>query len=73
MRDFTGQERAIRAVVVVAVNTVDQGIALLTTREARQLDEHGLFSKGSVNQVVAARLAKLAETLKEDEVEPKSD
>ena len=43
----------------------DQGIALLTDRAAAQPDEHGILPEGTVNQAVAARLAEMAETLKE--------
>jgi lon-related putative ATP-dependent protease len=47
------------------VNTIDQGIALLTGREAGQADEKGIYPEGSVNQVVADRLAEMAEALDE--------
>ncbi len=51
----------------------NQGIALLTDRATGQPDEHGLFPEGTVNPAVAAHLAELAKTLKEGEVESKSD
>jgi predicted ATP-dependent protease len=49
-----------------AVDTVDQGIALLTGQEAGALDENGLYPAGTVNRAVADRLAEMAKALKKE-------
>jgi len=46
---------------VYPVQTVDQGIELLTGVPAGELDEEGNFPEGSMNQLVEARLIELAE------------
>jgi lon-related putative ATP-dependent protease len=46
---------------VYAVDTIDQGIELLTGVPAGERDNAGAFPAGSVNQRVEARLAELAE------------
>ena len=53
------------------VRTIDEGIALLTGREAGEADEEGLYPPGTVNQAVADRLAAMAETLQGEEEEEK--
>jgi predicted ATP-dependent protease len=47
---------------VYAVQTVDQGVELLTGIPAGERDEEGDFPEGSINQLVEARLIELAET-----------
>jgi len=42
---------------IYPIETVDQGIALLTGAEAGEADEHGRFPAGTVNRKVQARLA----------------
>jgi predicted ATP-dependent protease len=46
---------------VYPVETIDQGIEILTGVPAGERDEHGAFPEGSVNQRVEARLMALAE------------
>jgi lon-related putative ATP-dependent protease len=46
---------------VYAVETIDQGMEILTGMPAGERDEHGAFPMGSVNQQVEARLVALAE------------
>jgi lon-related putative ATP-dependent protease len=46
---------------VYPVETVDQGIEILTGVEAGEQDEEGTYPEGSVNDRVAKRLAELAE------------
>ena len=46
---------------VYPVQTVDQGIELLTGVPAGERDEEGNFPEGSINQLVEARLIELAE------------
>jgi lon-related putative ATP-dependent protease len=41
---------------VWAIHTIDEGMLLLTGREAGAVDEHGRYPDGSVHQLVAARL-----------------
>jgi predicted ATP-dependent protease len=50
---------------IYPVTHVDEGIAILTGVEAGQADEDGEFPPGTVNALVAARLAELAERRKE--------
>jgi predicted ATP-dependent protease len=46
---------------IYPVETIDQGIELLTGLPAGERDESGHFPEGSINQRVEARLAALAE------------
>jgi len=46
---------------VYTVQTVDQGVELLTGIPAGEQDEEGNFPEGSINQLVEARLIELAE------------
>jgi predicted ATP-dependent protease len=46
---------------VYAVETIDQGIEILTGIPAGERDAAGQFPEGSVNQKVEARLIELAE------------
>lgn len=46
---------------IFAVETVDQGIEILTGRPAGERGPDGRFLGGSVNQLVEARLASMAE------------
>jgi predicted ATP-dependent protease len=48
-----------------AVETVDQGIALLTGLPAGEPDEHGVYPEGSVNRRVGDRLSELGRRLRE--------
>jgi predicted ATP-dependent protease len=47
---------------IYAVETIDQGLEILTGLPAGERDETGNFPAGSVNQRVETRLAALAET-----------
>jgi hypothetical protein len=49
---------------VYAVSTVDEGIALLTGREAGEQQPDGAFPEGTVNCAVQERLLLLAERVK---------
>ncbi len=51
---------------VWAVRSIDEGITLLTGREAGEKDEDGLYPEGTLNRAVADRLAAMAEALKKD-------
>jgi lon-related putative ATP-dependent protease len=51
---------------VWAVDTIDEGIALLTGQEAGALDENGLYPVGTVNRAVADRLAEMVKALKKE-------
>jgi lon-related putative ATP-dependent protease len=50
-----------------AVETVDEGLALLTGREPGELNKQGVYPKGSVHRAVADRLAKYEVILKGEE------
>ncbi len=52
-----------------AVDTIDQGISLLTGQEAGQQDAEGVYPEDSVNRAVADRLADMAQALKPPEDE----
>ena len=52
------------AFAVYAVDTVDQALELLTGLPAGVVDENGIFPEGTVNRLVADRLADLAELAK---------
>ena len=56
---------------IYAVETIDEGIGLLTGVSAGELDEEGNFPEGSVNYLVLQRLLQMAEE-KEDEEENSS-
>jgi lon-related putative ATP-dependent protease len=49
-----------------AVNTIDEGMNLLTGCEAGELDAEGQYPEGTINRAVAERLLKMAEALRED-------
>jgi lon-related putative ATP-dependent protease len=49
---------------VYAVETIDQGIEVLTGRQAGERGPDGRFSDGSINQLVEARLAGMAEVVR---------
>jgi predicted ATP-dependent protease len=55
------------------VSTIDEGIALLTGREAGEPDEEGLYPAETVNRAVADRLAEMAEGLKGEEEEEEEE
>jgi predicted ATP-dependent protease len=46
---------------IYSVETIDQGIELLTGLSAGELDEHGAYPEGSVNYLVKQRLLELAQ------------
>jgi predicted ATP-dependent protease len=52
---------------VWAVDTVDQGITLLTGTEAGEADEEGNYAEGTVNHAVAKRLVEMAEAMKKED------
>jgi lon-related putative ATP-dependent protease len=53
-----------------AIDTIDEGISLLTGLEAGALDENGLYPEGTINRAVADRLAEMVKAFKkEDEKE----
>jgi lon-related putative ATP-dependent protease len=56
-----------------AVRSVDEGIALLTGRDAGEQDEEGRYAAGSVNRAVADRLAEMAAALKKEGEEENKD
>jgi predicted ATP-dependent protease len=45
---------------VYAVATIDQGIALLTGRDAGEKQEDGTYPEGTVNQAVQTKILELA-------------
>jgi lon-related putative ATP-dependent protease len=49
------------------VETIDDGISLLTGREAGEADKDGNYPEGTVNHAVACRLAEMATAMKEQE------
>ncbi len=49
---------------IYAVNSIDQGIELLTGVPAGELQENGEYPEGSINRLVADRLSKLAKLRK---------
>jgi predicted ATP-dependent protease len=51
------------------VNTIDEGIALLTGHKAGDQDENGLYPEGTINRAVADRLAEMTEVLKKEQEE----
>lgn len=50
---------------VIPVETVDQGMEVLTGVEAGQRDENGVFPEGTVNYLVDLRLNEMAEGMKQ--------
>jgi len=58
---------------IYAVETIDQGIEVLTGVPAGERDASGKFPEGSVNQMVEARIIELAEKRMAAEREAKSD
>jgi ATP-dependent Lon protease len=52
---------------VYSVNTIDQGIEILTGREAGEKEEDGRFKEGTVNDLVDKKLAELGTKIKEYE------
>jgi hypothetical protein len=54
------------------VETIDQGISLLTGVPAGELDEEGNFPEGSVNYLVQERLLEMAEEKQDEEENPSS-
>jgi lon-related putative ATP-dependent protease len=49
-----------------AVETIDEGIALLTGRKSGEPDTSGAYPEGTVNHAVARRLTEIAEAQQED-------
>ncbi|MCZ7662120.1 MAG: AAA family ATPase [Thermoleophilia bacterium] len=58
---------------VYPVSTVDEGIAILTGVAAGEPDAEGVYPEGTVNRLVADRLAELAKKAKEHRREGKID
>ena len=60
---------------IYSVKTIDEGIEILTGKEAGEMQPDGSYPKGSINSLVNESLKKLAEGLKkfggEDEKEGK--
>jgi lon-related putative ATP-dependent protease len=52
---------------IYPVHTVDEGISILTGREAGQMREDGTYPDGSINSLAMQKLRELAEDLTEDE------
>jgi predicted ATP-dependent protease len=61
LRDDVVEAVARREFHIYAVETVDQGIEILTGREAGERGPDGRFPEGSINQLVEARLDGMAE------------
>ena len=57
---------------VWSVETIEQGIEILTGVKAGQRDKNGKFSKGSLYQLVDCRLQEMADRLKDQKQKPKS-
>ena len=55
---------------VWSVETIEQGIEILTGIKAGQRDKNGKFSKGSIYQLVDSRLQAMADILKEQKHKP---
>ena len=49
---------------IYPIKTIDEGISILTGREAGEQDENGQYPEGSVNYLVDMRLRELAEEWK---------
>lgn len=70
-------EDVVRAVAagqfhIWSVETIEQGIEILTGTAAGQRGKNGKFPKGSIYQKVDDRLKKMAEHMKEQEQKPKT-
>jgi predicted ATP-dependent protease len=50
---------------IYTATTIDEGMEILTGREAGQRDGKGAFPKDSINALVEARLREMAELVKE--------
>lgn len=57
---------------VWSVETIEEGIEILTSRPAGVRNKSGKFPKGSVYQLVDSRLQKMANKLKEEKNKPKA-
>ena len=57
---------------VWSVETIEQGIEILTGVKAGQRDKNGKFPKGSIYQLVDCRLQEMADRLKDQKQKPKS-
>jgi len=55
-----------------SVETIEQGIEILTGTKAGERGKSGKFPKGSIYQLVDARLRKMGDRLKEEQQKPKS-
>ncbi|NLE73596.1 MAG: AAA family ATPase [Actinobacteria bacterium] len=59
---------------IYPISTIDEGIALMTATPAGEADENGVYPEGTVNRMVADRLADLtakARALREDKSKPR--
>jgi len=70
VRNLMLREEVIQAVEegefhIWPVETVDEGIAVLTGVEAGEMQEDGTYPEGTVNSLVVKGLCRLAETLRE--------
>jgi hypothetical protein len=50
---------------VYPIDTIEQGIEVLTGVPAGVTDEKGMFPEGTINQLVTAKLESMAETRRE--------
>lgn len=72
IRNLMLREEIVQAVAegkfhVYPVETIDQGIAILTDREAGELREDGTYPEGTVNWAVDKKLRQYATSIKEHE------
>jgi predicted ATP-dependent protease len=58
---------------IYAVETVDQGIEILTGRPAGERDDEGLYPEDSINRLVEDRLIELAEKAQEFSAPPEKE
>ena len=58
---------------IYSVKTIDEGIGILTGKEAGELQADGAYPKGSINFLVNESLKKLAEGLKKFGEEEKEE
>lgn len=65
LREEVVQAVAEKKFSIWSVNTIDEGIAMLTGLPAGELDAEGKFPEGSINQRVEKRLREFGERLKE--------
>jgi hypothetical protein len=49
---------------IYPIETVEQGIEILTGKPAGEMDDEGAFPEGSINWLVVRRLEEMAETLR---------